>query len=155
MDVFINSYMMITIWISLMLIFIVFEAVTTSMVSVWFALGSLIALLLDLFGLKYGNIGIAAVYIQIVVFIIVSLVSLFTLAPLVKKKLKGEVIPTNKDALVGQVGLVHQSIGLGSVGRVKVGAQDWSALSEDGSEIPEGTKVEVVRVEGAKIIVKK
>ena len=92
---------------------------------------------------------------QIILFMVVSLVLLIVLRPLAKKKMLKHVTPTNVDSLIGQVYPVLSKIGPGhEAGQIKIGDVEWRAISEDGAEIPESTPVEILRVEGSKLVVK-
>lgn len=146
--------MMLIIWAALTIFFMIVEAVLVGIVSVWFAIGSLVAFFLDLFGLNIKNMGIAAVYVQVVVAIIVSFLLLFLLGPFIRKKLKGQIVATNKDALIGATAVVTEKILPNTTGRAKLGHQDWAAISEDNSEIAKGKVVQVLKIEGVKLIVK-
>ena len=61
---------------------------------------------------------------------------------------------TNVDALIGQTGVVRQRVGQMRGGRVQVGGEDWSAVSREDVPIDPGERVEVLRVEGATVVVK-
>jgi membrane protein implicated in regulation of membrane protease activity len=122
------------------------EGATVTLVSTWFAIGSLAAMLMALTG--------AGVGFQVTVFVLVSAVCLTALRPLVRKHIKPKLAKTNVDAVVGSAGLVTVAIdNVMAQGQVKLGAMEWSARSESGEPIPQGTLVKVVRIEGVKAIV--
>ena len=134
------------VWLGLMVFFILLETYTVSMTSVWFAAGSLGALVLSLLGLP--------IWLQLVVFLVVSGVLLSLLRPLVKKHFTPRVTATNVDSVIGAKGKVTEAIdNVTSVGQVKLGALPWSARSTDGSKISEGALVQVDRIEGVKVYV--
>lgn len=134
-------------WFTLMLVFLVMEAQTVGMISLWFAVGSLTAMVASLLG--------AAVWLQVALFFAVSLVLLALLAPVLRKFVRPRRVRTNVDAVVGTRGYVTENVdNLIPTGRVKLGGMSWAARSESGAEIPVDTQVEVVRVEGVKVFVK-
>ena len=133
------------IWLALMIVFIIVEAVTVQLLSTWFAAGALAAMLVNLLG--------AAVWLQVVVFFTVSIVLLVLLWPMARKHIKAKAVATNADALVGRVCHVTEQIDPIEGGRVKIGDVTWSARSEQGDVIPAGTLVKVLKIQGAKVFV--
>lgn len=134
------------VWIGLLVIFIVVEAVTVSMVSVWFAAGALAALLVSLLG--------GEIWLQGVAFVTVSAVTLAMLRPFAQTHLTPRITRTNVDAVVGKTCLCVTAIdNLTSQGQVKIGDVEWTARSTTGDPIPVGTQVTVDRVEGVKVYV--
>lgn len=135
------------IWLILMVVFLIVEGLTVSMVSIWFALGSLAATLLAL--------AVDNVWVQIAVFLAVSAVCLAALRPLSRKWLTGRKQPTNADRVIGAEALVCEPIdNLAGTGAVQVFGQTWTARSESGSAVPVGSKVIVLRIEGVKLFVR-
>ncbi len=133
-------------WLVLFVVFLIVEGATVTLVSTWFAIGSLAAMLMALTGAGAG--------FQVTVFVLVSAVCLTALRPLVRKHIKPKLAKTNVDAVVGSAGLVTVAIdNVMAQGQVKLGAMEWSARSESGEPIPQGTLVKVVRIEGVKAIV--
>ena len=134
------------IWLVLMVIFLVAEALTVSMVSLWFAAGAVVALLLSLLHLQ--------VWVQVVLFFVVSGVLLACLRPMVRRHFTPKLTRTNVDAIVGTKGMVTAEIdNVCAAGQVKLGSMEWSARSTDGQIIPVGTMVQVDRIEGVKAYV--
>ena len=134
------------IWLVLMVAFLVIEAMTVVTVSLWFAAGALVALLMSLIGLE--------VWIQVVLFFVVSGVLLACLRPLVQRHLNPRLSRTNVDALIGTKGYVTADIdNLSAAGQVKLGGMEWSARSANGLPIPTGTLVKVEHIEGNKAYV--
>ena len=133
-------------WFALLIVFVIVEAATVNMVSAWFAIGSLAALITALLGGK--------MWLEIVVFLAVSAVALALLRPLAKKYFTPRITKTNVDALVGKTCLCVTAIdNLAGSGQVKVGDVEWTARSESGEPIPVGTEVKIHRVEGVKVYV--
>ena len=134
------------IWLALMVVFLIAEALTVSMVSLWFAAGAVVALLLSLLHLQ--------VWVQVVVFFVVSGALLACLRPMVRRHVAPKIVPTNVDAIVGTRGIVTAEIdNVCAAGQVKVNGMEWSARSTTGEIIPEGTLIRVERIEGVKAFV--
>lgn len=135
------------VWLGLLALFLVVEAACPiHLVSLWFAAGSLIALLVNLLG--------GPLWLQAGLFLLVSGALLALLWPLTRKYLNPSVSKTNLDAIVGSVGLVSVAIdNLSASGQVKLGAMEWTARSTTGDTIPVGTPVQVDRIEGVKAFV--
>lgn len=134
------------VWFILLVAFIWLEAATVAMVSTWFALGSLAALIVSFCG--------GEIWLQVVVFVVVSIVFLLLLRPIAKKYLYSKITKTNVDSVIGSQGLVMEEIdNISAKGKVKLGAMEWTARSTDGEKIPPDTLVAVDRVEGVKVFV--
>ena len=134
------------IWLFLMIIFLIVEASTVTMVSLWFAAGALVALAASLLG--------APLWLQVVLFLAVSALLLACLRSLVRKHFTPKLTRTNVDAIVGSQGYVTSDIdNVSATGTVKLGAMEWTARSTGGEAIPAGTLVKVERIEGVKAFV--
>ena len=131
-------------WLALFVVFLIVEAGTVALVSIWFALGALAALVSCALG--------AEMWLQITVFLVVSLVLLALLWKRVRSKLT--TTKTNVDSVIGAEGYVTEAIdNLSYTGRVKLGGITWAARSTSGAGIPVGTLVKVERSEGVKVFV--
>ncbi len=134
------------IWLILIVAFIWVEAETVSVVSLWFALGALAALITAWAG---GGLGL-----QIGIFVVVSAALLLLLRPVAKRYFTPKLEKTNIDAVIGATGMVIKAVDNDlSEGQVKLGGMEWSARSTTGEQIPEGTKVQVDKIEGVKVYV--
>ncbi len=135
------------IWLGLMVIFLIAEASCPfHLVSIWFAVGSLLAMIVGLLG--------GAVWLQVTVFLVISGVLLALLWPLVKKYMNPNVTPTNVDSVIGKLIHVTQDINnIDAVGQAKVNGLEWTARSSSGEPISAGTLVRIDRVEGVKLMV--
>lgn len=134
------------VWLALLVVFAVVEAVTVGLVSVWFAAGALVALLATFFT---GNI-----WLQIFLFLAVSLLTMAVLRPLARKYVLPTVVPTNADRVIGREAVVTEAIdNLNGKGAVIVFGVAWTARSESGEPIPGGTTVVVKRIDGVKLFV--
>ena len=133
-------------WFIVMVVFLVAEASSVALLCIWFAGGALAALIATLLGAK--------LWLQLVLFFLVSGILLAALRPLTKKYWKPRMTKTNVDALVGAQGYVTAEIdNLNATGQVKLGGMEWTARSESGEVIAKGTLVQVARIEGVKAIV--
>ena len=134
-------------WFALMVVCLVMEANTVTLVSLWFAFGALVAMVASLLG--------AEIWLQAVLFFGISGLLLGLLAPIVRRYIRPKIVRTNVDAMVGKRGYVTEDVNnLLPSGQVKLGGMPWTARSETGEEIPKDTLVEVVRIEGVKAFVK-
>ncbi|MDO4154201.1 MAG: NfeD family protein [Clostridia bacterium] len=142
----ISSTALTVIWIVLLVLFLILEAATVQLVSAWFALGALCALLANLCGV--------GVVWQVVLFLVVSAICLIATRPLVKKMTATKIQKTNADRCIGAEAVVLEEINnLKSTGLVKAMGNTWTARSEDGSVIPKDAVVIVRKMEGVKLIV--
>ena len=133
-------------WLVLLIVFLVVEAVTVTLVSLWFAAGALAALLVSFFG--------AAIWLQVLIFLAGSTIALAALRPVARKYIRPKITATNVDAVIGSTGLVTVAVdNVTASGQVKLGAMVWSARSTSGDPIPEGTLVRADRIEGVKVFV--
>jgi membrane protein implicated in regulation of membrane protease activity len=128
------------IWGALFVILILVESATAQLVSIWFAAGSLAAMLVSVFT--------DSLWIQLLVFIGVSFLLLLATRPFIQKlRLRHDA--TNADSAVGQEGItIVQINNLMEEGRIKLQGLSWNARSENNEVIPVGAKVKVVRIEG-------
>ena len=137
---------MLILWIVLALAFLFVELQTVALVCVWFVVGALTALVANLLG--------AVVWLQILLFALVSLVMLLLMRPFLRKYVEPHKIRTNVDAMIGKEAVVTEAIdNLTGTGTVKLDGKLWSARSADGSRIPVGMVVSIQSVEGVKAIV--
>lgn len=133
-------------WLILLVVFLLVEAATVGVVSAWFALGALAAMVTALLQ--------GPVWLQTVLFVAVSTGLLLALRPLVRKYLSPNLTATNVDSVVGSTGIVTAAIdNVSAAGQVKLGAMEWTARSTSGQPIPVGTLVKVDKIEGVKAYV--
>ncbi|MBR2041198.1 MAG: NfeD family protein [Oscillospiraceae bacterium] len=134
------------VWLIIAVILGVIEAVTVSLISVWFAVGALAAIIPAYFGVPIWG--------QILVFLAVSAVAFAFTKRFFKDVVKVKKQPTNSDSLIGTDGIVTAEINnLEGKGKVYISGLTWSARAFDGKDIPEGSVVKVERIEGATLIV--
>ena len=134
------------IWLILLIACLWIEISTVTLVSIWFSLGAVAALIVEWTG---GGAGF-----QIFAFVVVSAVFLLLLRPISKRYLTPKLTKTNIDAVIGSTGMVTKEINNDlSLGQVKLGGMEWTARSATGEGIPEGTKIRVDKIEGVKVYV--
>ena len=139
---------MIWVWLGAAVVFGVVEALTAGLVSIWFVAGSAAALIGAFLGAGLG--------VQVALFVVVSAAALAVTRPLVRRYTAGKAVPTNLDRVLGDSGKVTETIdNENSTGAVYVDGKTWTARSDDGSVIPAGTVVEILRMEGVKLFVRK
>lgn len=138
--------MYLIIWLVLMIAFLMVEAQSVTMVSLWFGAGALAALIAALCGAEF--------WLQAVIFFVVSIALLACLRPLVRKYFTPKITKTNVDSVIGSEGLVTAEINnVTAQGQVKLGTMEWTARSTSGEIIPAGTLVKVDKIEGVKAFV--
>ena len=132
-------------WFIAFLVLLFIEIITINLVTIWFAIGALAALVTALITDSF--------VIQVIVFLVVSVIALLLTKPLIKKFKGFQVVPTNSDRVIGKVGEVTKKIEKNKYGEVKVFGNIWTAYADE--ELDVGTKVIVKEIEGVKLIVKK
>lgn len=138
--------MEIWIWVGLIVLALVVEFSTPELVSIWFACGALVALILAAFAVPF--------WIQALVFVAISLVLLLSLRKILAKFLKAEDQKTNADSFVGKSFKLIQEIKDGEDGKIKINDVEWKVFSEDGKDYQVGNKVIVIKIVGNRLIIK-
>ena len=135
-------------WLAAMIVLLIVEGLAPGLVSIWFALGALAAMISSL--LK------APVWLQVLWFVVVSLVTLLITRPLAKKYVNAHTVPTNADMAIGQDCVVTEAIdNVAGSGAVSVGGKIWTARTDEPERVIEKGSIAVVeRIEGVKLIVK-
>ena len=133
-------------WASAAVLFLIIEAATIGIASIWFALGSLCALVAALLG--------APLWLQIAWFIVISIATLIFTRPFVKRFVHAKRQPTNADRVIGSVCKVTETVdNIAGTGCVSADGKLWSARSVDGIVIEEGSLVEIKEIQGVKLMV--
>ena len=136
------------IWLIGIIVFIILEAVTYQMVSIWFALGAVGGLIAALLKMQFS--------VQMTVFIVIAVISLLAFRPLSKRLIKTKDVRTNSDSLIGKEVLITEEVNnLQGNGKGKINGMMWSVRSADDSLIPENEVVTVEDIKGVRLIVKK
>lgn len=136
-------------WLAIVIVLLVIEIATLGLTTIWFAGGALVACIA---ALLHANI-----WVQIVLFLVISVLLLFFTRPLAIRYMNKDRTKTNVDSMVGKEAVVTEAIdNLKAQGVVQVNGLEWTARSEESQEvIPKGAIVEVGRVDGVKLIVRK
>lgn len=134
-------------WLLLAAIFIVVELATLGLTTIWFAGGAFVAAIAGACG--------ASLPIQVILFMVVSIVLLVLTRPIAVKHFDSKIQKTNSEALIGQTAVVTQEIdNVNATGQAKVNGMDWTARAKNENEvIPAGTNVTIVEISGVKLIV--
>ena len=134
------------VWLAVFVTFLVIEAITVSLVSIWFAGGAIAAFFTALITDR--------TYVQFLVFIIFSLIFILLVRPVAKKKFSTKLTATNTQALIGTEALVTENIdNIHGTGKIIIRGMEWTARSSENEEIPTGTIVTVKKIQGVKAIV--
>ncbi len=131
-------------WLAVILILSFIEIGTINLVSIWFVASALVSLLLSFFPIPF--------YIQFIIFVVLGIVLLITTRKSLEKFLSKTKQKTNLDRVVGMQGIVTEKISKNNPGEVKVDGKRWTAVSD--KTIDEGKTVEIMKIEGVKLIVK-
>ncbi len=131
-------------WIILFLVLLLIELATVNLVSIWFAVGALGAFATSFFT--------NSILIQLLIFVVISVISLLITLPIVKKfKSKESIVPTNLDRVIGRQAEVTKEIKPNHYGEVEIFGTTWTAISQETIKI--GEKVRVLKMDGVKLIV--
>lgn len=131
-------------WLAVILILSFIEIGTINLVSIWFVASALVSLLLSFLPIPF--------YIQFIVFVVLGIVLLITTRKSLEEFLSKTKQKTNLDRVVGMQGIVTEKISKNNPGEVKVDGKRWTAVSD--KTIDEGKTVEIMKIEGVKLIVK-
>ena len=134
-------------WLVVLVVLVVIELLTMGLTTVWFAGGALIATVASLFH--------APLALQVILFLLVSVILLFFTRPLAVKYFNKDRVRTNAESLVGRQAIVISEIdNLQGIGQVNVGGMEWSARTRmDGVKLPVGTVTTVLAINGVKLVV--
>lgn len=135
------------VWLILLVILVAGEAITVGLTFIWFAVGTVGGLLTAVLG--------GPIWLQVVVFLLLSALTLVLVRPAAARLLTPGLSPTNADRVLSQIALVTEEIdNIAETGQVKLFGQVWTARSENGEVIPVQTRVRILRIEGVKVFVK-
>jgi len=137
---------MVIVWAILGVMLLIIESMTVSLTSIWFAIGAFSAMVLAILNLPF--------WAQVISFLVFSIVMAIFTRPFFVKYLKIGTTKTNVDSLIGKEAIVTLVIEPFKTGQVKLNGQIWTALSDNHEPIEVGQRVEVLRIEGVKLIVK-
>lgn len=136
------------IWLIIAVFMLIIELATTNLVTIWFTIGALVAMVMDICGASTASQIITMAVISLVCFVLCMLLIRPKLESLRKKNMQR----TNADRLIGREGTVIVPLNaMEGKGQVKVDGQIWSAKAD--SDIAEGIKVIIKSIEGVKLVV--
>ena len=138
---------MVYVWLAVIGIALIVEASTATLVAIWFIPSAIVSAVIA----KLGG----TLILQVAVFLALSIVFVLFARKIFARTIAPKHVPTNADSVIGEEGIVTLDIDAKEGnGLVKVKGQIWSAKSENGESISEGAVVEVLAIEGVKLIVK-
>ena len=133
-------------WLIAMVVFMAADAMTVTLVSIWFALGALGAIIVALLG--------GGLVLQVTVFLALAVILLFCLRGIVRRHFNPRLTRTNIDSVIGSTGVVTTPVNnIAALGQVQINGMEWTARSSDNRHIPAGTLVKVDKLEGVKVFV--
>ena len=135
------------VWLVAIIILGFIEAITEGIVSIWFVISGLLALIVSLFTDIF--------LIQFAIFVIVGIILMITTRASVSKYLKVNPVRTNLDRVIGMKGIVTEDIKKDNYGEVRVDGKRWTAYSKDDKVIKKDEFVEILNIDGNKLAVKK
>lgn len=137
------------VWLVMVIVFVIAELATVGLLSIWFAAGALVAMIIAIFG--------GPIPLQLAAFFIVSIILLIATKSWAQKYINSRTTKTNVDSLIGKRTVITQRVSnLDQTGKTVLSGQEWTVRSDDDSvTFEEGELVEVVRISGVKLIVKK
>ena len=135
------------VWLVAIIILGFIEAITEGIVSIWFVISGLLALVVSLFTDVF--------LIQFAIFVIVGIILMITTRASVSKYLKVNPVRTNLDRVIGMKGIVTEDIKKDKYGEVRVDGKRWTAYSKDDKVIKKDEFVEILNIDGNKLAVKK
>lgn len=140
--------MFILFWLVLTIAFVIAELASVGLTSIWFAAGSLISMIV---AIAHGPF-----WLQVIVFIVVSVILLIATRPLAVKYLNSKVQKTNADTTIGAKVVITENVdNYGQTGKAVLNGMEWTVRAEDDKEVIEAGKMaEVIRISGVKLIVK-
>ncbi|SCX79097.1 Membrane protein implicated in regulation of membrane protease activity [Lachnospiraceae bacterium XPB1003] len=135
------------IWLIALIVLVIIEIISQGLTTIWFAGGSLVALISTFCG--------ANLFVQIAIFLVVSIILLIFTRPIAMLHFNKKVVPTNVETLPGEVCVITEAVdNIGAKGKAELNGMEWTVRSaSEGILIPEGARAKVLRVEGVKLIV--
>ena len=142
-----EAYMWI-VWLGIFVLALIIEAFGSELVSIWFAAGALVALIVSF-------IPGAAWWIELIVFLVISVTTLLCLRPLLKRFVMRNQVNSNVDELIHKKGKMTKACDELNHGEGKINGVLWTAYSSDEkTPIKEGSLVEVLAIDGNKLVVR-
>lgn len=136
---------MISVWVFVLIATVLLEFESPELISIWFSVGAIVALLMAAFNVHF--------LWQIGAFVVVSMILILLTRPLSKRFMSREIIKTNVSSLIGQQGTILKEVSLNQRGEVQVQTRIWTAFTTENITILEGDLVRIVDIEGNKLLV--
>ena len=138
---------MIFVWLGIAIVALIIELNTTDLSSIWATVGGTITAIVAIW--------CHIIWIQIIIFLVISILGILLIRPYVKRYVKRNEIETNVDSLIGKKAICVDDIGPDNIGACKIDGKIWSAIAKDEANIINaGQKVEVLSIDGVKLIVR-
>lgn len=141
------NWSMIIVWSVFIIVAVIVELVTADLVTIWFIVGAIGALIAAVFN--------ASELVQLIVFIVLSVSLLFATRPLTKRMMEKGLVRTNADRVIGMIGIVTKEICPNEVGEVKVENVLWRAINYHNDTFVIGEKVSIDAISGSKLVITK
>lgn len=144
---FVHPGVMAMIWIGLTIILVIAELISLGLTSIWFAAGALVAAFAAILGAPF--------WLQMIVFIIVSVILLASTRKFAKRYLENRIVKTNAESLIGKTSIVQETIDNAvPTGKIRIGDVEWTARTlQEGQVIPQGSRVVIREIAGVKCMV--
>ncbi|MBP5407943.1 MAG: NfeD family protein [Bacilli bacterium] len=142
-----TSTIMAIVWAAFIVVSAIIELQTADLVTIWFTIGAIGALICALCK--------GPIWLQIVIFLAISIIAIILTRPIAKKMQQKEIIRTNSDKVIGRIAVVTKAISDEEIGEVKIEGREWRAINNEGLSFEVGEKVIVDAISGAKLIVSK
>lgn len=144
----------IVIWMAVLVAAIVAEVISNAFLSIWFIASALVLTALNVI-FYYAGIVPLMWYWQLLIFLILSTILLFSFRPVVMKKVIRKAPRTNADRNIGETGIVIKTVEPHGHGLVKVSGQEWTAFSDSEIPLETGSRVKVTAIHGVRLKVEK
>lgn len=132
-------------WLIIFIVLIITELLTINLVTIWFAFGALLALVVEV---SFSNI-----VLDTITFVITSFLLIILTKPIISRLKVKKIEATNLDMVINKIGIVTEDIKQDKIGEVKVLGKRWSAYSS--TEIKKNEKVKILSIDGVKLKVEK
>lgn len=135
------------IWLALVILFVILELITLGLTTIWFAIGALASALIAMLG--------APIWLQVVVFIVVSAVLVACTRGFAKRHLNNRLVKTNSESLIGKTTVIIETVdNTALTGKIRINDVEWTARAVNETQvIPKDTKVVIREINGVKCMV--
>lgn len=141
-------WIMVIIWAVVFIATLVLELITADLNSIWFIISSLVVLVISAFN-------IVEYWVQLIIFVVLSVFLVIVTRPLTKKMMDREIIKTNTDKYIGMIGKIISKSETDDVWEIRVDGSLWRAFNKDGLNFEIDENVIVEGISGNKLIINK